>query len=99
MEPDLWGDVNRSHSSQVLTSSGGTTTVQTNAVNSLATNTAFRTMAVQSNSTGTNINTNTKLNINQLTILVFPFIFSCFNSSCIFENFFFFVSFLRWSCE
>jgi len=57
----LWGDVNRSHSSQVLTSSGGTTTVQTNAVNSLATNTAFRTMAVQSNSTGTNINTNTNV--------------------------------------
>jgi hypothetical protein len=57
----LWGDVNRSHSSQVLTSSGGTTTVQTNAVNSLATNTAFRTMAVQSNSTGTNINTTTNV--------------------------------------
>jgi hypothetical protein len=53
----LWGDVNRSHSSQVVTSSGGTTTVQTNAVNSLATNTAFRTMSVQSNSTGTKINT------------------------------------------
>jgi hypothetical protein len=57
----LWGDVNRSHSSQVLTSSGGTTTVQTNAVNSLVTNTAFRTMAVQSNSTGTNINTTTNV--------------------------------------
>jgi hypothetical protein len=57
----LWGDVNRSHSSQVLTSSGGTTTVQTNAVNSLATNTAFRTMAVQSNNTGTNINTTTNV--------------------------------------
>ena len=53
----LWGDVNRSHSSQVVTSSGGTTTVQTNAVNSLATNTAFRTMSVQSNNTGTKINT------------------------------------------
>jgi hypothetical protein len=57
----LWGDVNRSHSSQVVTSSGGTTTVQTNAVNSLATNTAFRTMSVQSNSTGTNINTTTNV--------------------------------------
>jgi len=33
------------------------------------------------------------------SIIVFPFIFSCFNSSCIFENFFFFVFFLRWSCE
>jgi hypothetical protein len=41
----LWGDVNRSHSSQVVTSSNGTSTVQTNAVNSLTTNTAFVTMA------------------------------------------------------
>jgi hypothetical protein len=46
----LWGDVNRSHSSQVVTSSNGTSTVQTNAVNSLMTNTAFRTMATQSTS-------------------------------------------------
>jgi hypothetical protein len=46
----LWGDVNRSHSSQVVTSLNGTSTVQTNAVNSLITNTAFRTMAIQSTS-------------------------------------------------
>jgi hypothetical protein len=46
----LWGDVNRSHSSQVVTSSNGTSTVQTNAVNSLMTNSAFRTMATQSTS-------------------------------------------------
>ena len=46
----LWGDVNRSHSSQVVTSSNGTSTVQTNAVNSLITNTAFRTFATQSTS-------------------------------------------------
>jgi hypothetical protein len=46
----LWGDVNRSHSSQVVTSINGTSTVQTNAVNSLMTNTAFRTMATQSTS-------------------------------------------------
>jgi hypothetical protein len=46
----LWGDVNRSHSSQVVTSLNGTSTVQTNAVNSLMTNTAFRTMATQSTS-------------------------------------------------
>jgi hypothetical protein len=46
----LWGDVNRSHSSQVVTSVNGTSTVQTNAVNSLMTNTAFRTMATQSTS-------------------------------------------------
>jgi hypothetical protein len=43
----LWGDVNRSHSSQVVTSSNGTSTVQTNAVNSLMSNTAFITMATQ----------------------------------------------------
>ena len=69
----LWGDVNRSHSSQVITSSGGTATVQTNAVNSLATNTAFRTMAVQSNSTGTNINTTTNvksINVNLVNLTV-----------------------------
>jgi len=46
----LWGDVNRSHSSQVITSSNGISTVQTNAVNSLMNNTAFRTMATQSSS-------------------------------------------------
>jgi hypothetical protein len=43
----LWADVNRSHSSQVVTSSNGTSTVQTNAVNSLMTNTAFITMSTQ----------------------------------------------------
>ena len=41
----LWGDVNRSHSSQVVTSASGTSTIQTNAVNSLQTNTAFRSMS------------------------------------------------------
>jgi hypothetical protein len=46
----LWGDVNRSHSSQVVTISDGTSTVQTNAVNSLMTNSAFRTMAKESTS-------------------------------------------------
>jgi hypothetical protein len=42
----LWGDVNRSHSSQVVTTSGGSSTVQTNAVNSLSTNSAFMSMAM-----------------------------------------------------
>ena len=46
----LWGDVNRSHSSQVVTSSNGVSTIQTNAVNSLMTNTAFKTFATQSTS-------------------------------------------------
>ena len=69
----LWGDVNRSHSSQVITTSGGTATVQTNAVNSLATNSAFTTMAVQSQSTGTSLNSTANLssidvNLNNLTV-------------------------------
>jgi hypothetical protein len=46
----LWGDVNRSHSSQVVVISNGASTVQTNAVNSLITNMAFRTLASQSTS-------------------------------------------------
>lgn len=46
----LWGDVNRSHSSQVVTSSNGSSTIQTNAVSSLITNMAFRTLATQSTS-------------------------------------------------
>jgi hypothetical protein len=48
--------VNRSHSSQVVTSLNGVSTIQTNAVNSLTTNTAFVTMAT--NNTGF-INTST----------------------------------------
>jgi hypothetical protein len=43
----LWGDVNRSHSSQVVTILNGANTVQTNAVNSLTTNTAFISFATQ----------------------------------------------------
>jgi hypothetical protein len=46
----LWGDVNRSHSSQVVIISNGASTVQTNAVNSLTTNTAFKNLATQSTS-------------------------------------------------
>ena len=42
----LWGDVNRSHSSQVVTSTNGTSTVQTNAVNSLQSNSTFKSMAI-----------------------------------------------------
>lgn len=69
----LWGDVNRSHSSQVVTSSAGTATVQTNAVNSLATNSAFRTMSVQAQSTGVAINSTADVssidvNLNNLTV-------------------------------
>lgn len=46
----LWGDVNRSHSSQVIVINNGASVIQTNAANSLETNTAFMTMATQSTS-------------------------------------------------
>lgn len=49
----LWGDVNRSHSSQVVTTTNGANTVQTNAVVSMSTNTAFKNEAASyANSTG-----------------------------------------------
>lgn len=55
----LWGDVNRSHSSQVISSSNGVSTIKTNAIPSLQTNTIFNEtstkMAVASN--GPYINT------------------------------------------
>jgi hypothetical protein len=56
----LWGDVNRSHSSQVVTTAGGSSTIQTNAVPSLVSNATFtsemRTKSTES--TGPYINTN-----------------------------------------
>lgn len=58
----LWGDVNRSHSSQVVTTTGAVANIQTNAANSLATNSAFRSMSVQSQSTGTSMNLTTDVN-------------------------------------
>jgi hypothetical protein len=69
----LWGDVNRSHSSQVVTSSAGTATVQTNAVNSLATNSAFQTQSMQTQATGTSLNSTADIssidvNLNNLTV-------------------------------
>lgn len=69
----LWGDVNRSHSSQVVTSSGGVANLQTNAVNSLATNSAFKSMSVQTQSTGTSLNLTTDVssidvNLTNLTV-------------------------------
>lgn len=51
----LWADVNRSHSSQVVTVASGVPTVQTNAISSLQTNTVFKSMATQA--TGGFINT------------------------------------------
>jgi hypothetical protein len=47
----LWGDVNRSHSSQVVNiNSSGSSYVQTNAINSLNTNKAFKLMSLNSSS-------------------------------------------------
>jgi hypothetical protein len=47
----LWGDVNRSHSSQVVNiNSNGSSYVQTNAINSLNTNKAFKLMSLNSSS-------------------------------------------------
>ena len=56
----LWGDVNRSHSSQVVTTSGGSSTIQTNAVPSLVSNATFTSeVRIKSmESTGPYINTN-----------------------------------------
>ena len=59
----VWGDVNRSHSSQVTKVTGNTVTLQTNAVTSLITNSAFRTMA----SNATNF-INTSANITSIDV-------------------------------
>lgn len=65
----LWGDVNRSHSSQVITSTGGTTTLKTNAVTSLVTNTAFRTMSTSSSYMNTNSQvTSIDVNLSNITL-------------------------------
>ena len=55
----LWGDVNRSHSSQVVTTAGGSSTIQTNAIPSLQMNVAFNesTSKMSMASTGPYINT------------------------------------------
>jgi hypothetical protein len=45
----LWGDVNRSHSSQVITSVNGISSVRTNAANSLTTNNALKVMSANIN--------------------------------------------------
>ena len=69
----LWGDVNRSHSSQVVVMSGGNTSVVTNAVNSLSTNTAFRTARAEAIASGVSMNNSPSLNtidvnLNNLTV-------------------------------
>lgn len=64
----LWGDVNRSHSSQVVTMTNGTSTVQTNAVNSLNTNMAFKTMSTQSLVNTPNVIPSINVNLSNITV-------------------------------
>jgi hypothetical protein len=66
----LWGDVNRSHSSQVVTILNGANTVQTNAVNSLTTNTAFISLATQSTSFINTPNDISSINVNLSNVTV-----------------------------
>ena len=64
----LWGDVNRSHSSQVVTMTNGASAVQTNAVNSLKTNMAFKTMSTQSLINTPNIISAINVNLSNTTV-------------------------------
>ena len=64
----VWGDVNRSHSSQVVTMTNGASAVQTNAVNSLKTNTAFKTMSTQSLINTPNIIPSINVNLSNVTV-------------------------------
>jgi hypothetical protein len=64
----LWGDVNRSHSSQVVTMTNGSSSVQTNAVNSLKTNMAFKTMSTQSLINTPNIIPAINVNLSNTTV-------------------------------
>ena len=65
----LWGDVNRSHSSQVVTMFDGKSLVQTSAANSLSTNTSFKTMSVQSEFINTiNVIPSIDVNLSNITV-------------------------------
>lgn len=66
----LWGDVNRSHSSQVISSTNGTAVVKTNAIPSLQTNTTFAesTNRTAATSEGPYINTPTAYNSIDISI-------------------------------
>jgi hypothetical protein len=66
----LWGDVNRSHSSQVVVMNNGVTTIQTNAVNSLQTNTAFITTAANTGFINTSTGEVNSINVNLSNITV-----------------------------
>ena len=64
----LWGDVNRSHSSQVVTTTNGANTVQSNAVVSMQSNIAFKNEAsLYANSTGV-VSESINVNLTNLTV-------------------------------
>jgi hypothetical protein len=65
----LWGDVNRSHSSQVVVLDQGVSTVQTNAKSSLLTNTAFKVMSLTTPLINTPYNiTSIEVNLSNVTV-------------------------------
>jgi len=64
----LWGDVNRSHSSQVVVSNNGVASVVSRAANSLKSNIAFRTMSVESFINTPNNVPSIDVNLSNLTV-------------------------------
>jgi len=67
----LWGDVNRSHSSQVVNiDNSGSSYVQTNAINSLNTNKAFTLMSLNSSSFINTPHDVSSINVNLLNLTV-----------------------------
>jgi hypothetical protein len=66
----LWGDVNRSHSSQVVVINNGASVVQTNAVNSLQTNFAFKTMATNTGFINTSTGEVSDIDVNLSNVTV-----------------------------
>lgn len=67
----LWGDVNRSHSSQVVNiDNSGSSYVQTNAINSLNTNKAFTLMSLNSSSFINTPHDVSSINVNLLNLTI-----------------------------
>jgi hypothetical protein len=64
----LWGDVNRSHSSQVVVSNNGVASVVSRALNSLKSNTTFRNMATESFINTPNDVPSIDVNLSNLTV-------------------------------
>jgi hypothetical protein len=64
----VWGDVNRSHSSQVVVSNNGIVSVVSRASNSLKTNTNFKTSAIESFINTPNVIPSINVNLSNLTV-------------------------------